>query len=240
MEFHHVALALPEIASATGFLVGTLGGVADSGGPGDGFRWAAWRYAGGGRIEAIEPTGPLGFLHRFLTRRGPGIHHVTFKVAGLGAACDRAGAAGFQVVDRDERDPDWQTAYLRPREALGIVVQLGQASGRAPLRPAAVPPGPPGPPSPVAVVGLRMRARSAHRARRLWGTVLGGQESGAETDDLVYRWEGSPMRIAVEIAPAADEGPVAIEVASERALRLPAAPVPGLGTVFVERPHVAG
>jgi hypothetical protein len=40
------------------------------------------------------------------------------------------------------------------------------------------------------------------------------------------------MRLAVEIDPARDEGPVAIELASGRAIALPDGPHPALGTVF--------
>jgi hypothetical protein len=40
------------------------------------------------------------------------------------------------------------------------------------------------------------------------------------------------MRLAVEIVPDADEGPLAIEYASARAVDLVDTPVPGLGAVF--------
>jgi hypothetical protein len=40
------------------------------------------------------------------------------------------------------------------------------------------------------------------------------------------------MRLAVEIDPARDEGPVVIELASARAIALPDGPHPALSTVF--------
>ena len=40
------------------------------------------------------------------------------------------------------------------------------------------------------------------------------------------------MRLAVEIAPDAEEGPLAIEYASARAVDLADSPVPALGTAF--------
>ena len=92
-RFDHIAIAMDRLADAPAVLVGVLGGRADRGGPGRAFRWGTWRYEGGGRLEVIEPdaaAGPDGFLQRFLERHGPGIHHVTFKVPDLRAACDRA------------------------------------------------------------------------------------------------------------------------------------------------------
>jgi methylmalonyl-CoA/ethylmalonyl-CoA epimerase len=234
VRLDHVAIAVHRLADAVPVLVGRLGGVPDAGAPSEVFRWGTWRFAGGGRIEAIEPRGEDGFLHRFLARRGPGIHHVTFKVPSLRAACERAAAHGYRVVGYDDRHPHWKEAFLHPKEALGIVVQLAEASGRPPRR-AEPPPGLPDPPPPVTVVGLRMRARSAERARVQWGSLLEG--AGGEEDGLlVYRWPESPLRLAVEVDPGAEEGPLCIEVTSPRALELGPGPQPGLGTVFTVLP----
>jgi catechol 2,3-dioxygenase-like lactoylglutathione lyase family enzyme len=231
----HVAIGMDRIADATDFIVGRLGGRAESGGPGSGFRWACWRFDGGGRIEVIEPAGADGFLHRFLAARGPGIHHVTFKVRSLAKAITRAEALGYRVVGRDESDPDWIVAYLHPKEALGIVVQLGQSGSRSGRRPTEVPAGPPDPPAAARVLGLRTRVRSAERARLQWERALGGTATHAPENALAFHWTGSPMRIVAEIAPDAEEGPVAIELGPDPAVPggLPSGPVAPLGTVFV-------
>ena len=234
-KLDHVAIGMPRIADATDFLVGRLGGRADSGGPGGGFRWACWRFDGGGRIEVIEPAGADGFVSRFLAARGPGIHHVTFKVSSLAEAAERAEAQGYRIVGRDESDPDWLVAYLHPKEAQGIVVQLGQSGGRYGRRPWEVPTGPAEPPAAARVLGLRTRARSVERARIQWEQALGGTLVQAPAGELVFRWPGSPMRIVVEIRPDAEEAPLAIELGPEPPLpvRLPPGPVPPLGTVFL-------
>ena len=52
----------------------------------------------------------------------------------------------------------------------------------------------------------------------------------------MYRWPGSPMRIAIDIDASADEGPVAIEYASDRPVTLAATPHPVLGAVFRQVP----
>jgi hypothetical protein len=231
-RFDHIAIAMHRIADATDVLVGRLGGRPLSGGPGGGFRWAAWRFEGDGSVEVIEPAGADGFLDRFLATRGPGLHHVTFKVARLADAGARAEAQGYRLVGRDESDPDWRVAYLHPKEALGIVVQLGQSAGRYGRRPWEVPEGPAAPPPAARVLGLRARARSADRARLQWERALGGALVHVLPDELVFRWPGSPMRIVTEITPDAEEGPVAIDLAPGRDPGLPAGPVPLLGAAF--------
>jgi hypothetical protein len=157
---------------------------------------------------------------------------VTFKVSSLAEAAARAEAQGYRLVGRDESDPDWLVAYLHPKEALGIVVQLGQSGGRYGRRPHKVPAGPPSPPPPVRVLGLRCRVQSVDRARRQWERALGGVQAHATASELVFRWPGSPMRIVAEIAPDGEEGSLAIDLAPGRDVGLPDGPVGPLGTAF--------
>jgi len=234
LEFDHIAIAVPRMADAPPVLVGSLGGTpTGDGGPAGAYTWAQWGFAGGGRLEILEPLGEDGFLHRFLAARGPGIHHVTFRVPSLREACDRARAHGYRIVGYDDSDPRWAEAFLHPKEALGVVVQLAESrqAGSAPRPAWPAPPGPPDPPPAVTIVGLRTRARSAERADTQWGRVLLGRR-GPAGGAFVYRWPGSPMRIAVEVDPDAEEGPLAIEFASARTVGLPPTPHPVLGAVF--------
>jgi len=48
------------------------------------------------------------------------------------------------------------------------------------------------------------------------------------------------MRIVAEIAPDAEEGPVAIELGPERDVGLPAGPIAPLGTTFTIDRRLAG
>ena len=235
IRFDHIAIAVPRLADAPAFLVGELGGTPAHGGTAGAYTFGQWRFRDGGRLEILEPRGADGFLHRFLAQRGPGIHHVTFLVPSLREACDRAGAHSYTIVGYDDSDVRWQEAFLHPKQALGIVVQLAApqpGSGDAGRRRWVAPPGPPKPPPPVTVLGLRMVARSRARAETQWGRVLGGEASEGAAGVVTYRWPGSPMRIVVEVDPARDEGPMAIELEGVRALALSAGPHPVLGAVF--------
>jgi catechol 2,3-dioxygenase-like lactoylglutathione lyase family enzyme len=233
IAFDHIALALPRMADAVPFLVGVLGGVAHSGARGGPeFRFGTWRYDGGGRIEVIEPAGANGFVHRFLASRGPGLHHVTFKVPSLDEACERARARGYDIVGHDDSYDDWKTAFLHPKQALGIVVQFAETSGASEPTHWTPPATIDHPPAPVTVLGLRMRVSDAERARVQWEEILHGTCARPSAHQLVYRWPDSPMVITIDLDPSGAEGPVAIELASRRPLDLPGGPVPALGTTF--------
>lgn len=222
--FDHIALAAPRIAAAPDFLVGELGGESGFGGPAGEYTFWHWDYTGGGRIEVIEPDGaPGGFVHRFLESRGPGIHHVTFKVPSLRDACERARGAGYEIVGFNDANAHWQEAFLHPKQALGVVVQMVESApreggdehrwGEPPPQPADAPPS-------VEVVGLRMRSGDRDASIRQWHDVLGG-ELVDRGDELVFRWSGSSMRVAVTLEQGAPNESVAIEVRADRDLHLP-------------------
>ncbi|TFG94175.1 MAG: hypothetical protein E4H11_07250 [Myxococcales bacterium] len=241
----HVAIAVPDATLAPSFLVGELGARRHDAGPGVGFRWWQWRFEGGGVIEILEPDGPPGgFLHRFLAARGPGVHHVTFKVPDLHAAARRARDHGFEVVGQSEAFPGWKEAFLHPRQAQGIVVQLAESGPAATQPPGAArewpfPEEPAVAPQPAELVGLRLAGASAERALHQWRDLLGGN---AETrnGELHFRWPGSPLRIAVEIGADAPEGPLAIELLPRAHLPLPEGPHPMLGIPFRTQGRRAG
>lgn len=215
----HIAIALPSISRAPDLLVGVLGGVPDKSRPAGVFRWATWRFEGGGCIEILEPVGAEGFIHRFLAAHGPGVHHVTFKVPRLSEVCRRAQGLGYDIVGRDESDPSWKEAFLHPKQAQGIVVQLVEtapAPGPDPDPARSIPPGLPDPPSPVRILGLRLHAHSADRALTQWRDLLDGRVEATGAGGLIFRWADSPMRLAVDVDATGVEGPIALELASDR------------------------
>jgi methylmalonyl-CoA/ethylmalonyl-CoA epimerase len=235
IQFDHIAIAVPRIADAPPYLMGVLGGAPFFGMSADVFRFGQWEFDGGGRIEVLEPRGDDGFLHRFLAARGAGIHHVTFKVPSLRETRARATALGYGVVGYNATVPRWQEAFLHPKDALGIVVQIVESPDEPPRghwrKP---PPMPASPPPPVRLLGLRLAAHSAEHAQRQWAALLGGQEA-VEAGRHVFRWPGSPLYIAVDVAASAEEGPTAIEIAPpSRPVSGLGAPAPALGTVFVD------
>jgi methylmalonyl-CoA/ethylmalonyl-CoA epimerase len=210
----HVAFGVRHIDSAALSLMNCLGAEPYMSGPGIEFRGAQVRAPGGGLIELIEPDGgPEGFLARFLEMRGPGIHHVTFKVPKIEVARDALDASGYEIVGFSDAVPGWKEMFLHPKQAQGIVIQIAEADpslddGWSDAWP--YPTGKP-PSSPVTVRGFRLNAGNTERAQRQWGAVLGGRRSrDGELD--VFEWPDSPLRIAVQSDSELPDGPVGIEI----------------------------
>jgi methylmalonyl-CoA/ethylmalonyl-CoA epimerase len=123
----HVAVAVRSLRNALALYRDALGGEFLMGGDaGVSWRWAQFRYPGGGKIEILEPLGE-GFLSKFLDRHGEGLHHVTFKTDDLEAAIAQVEAQGYELVDIDLESEHWKEAFLRPSKAHGTLIQLAQS-----------------------------------------------------------------------------------------------------------------
>jgi methylmalonyl-CoA/ethylmalonyl-CoA epimerase len=78
------------------------------------------------QIELLEPRDPGGPVAKFLARRGPGIHHVCYRVPNLDQALERCRAAGYQLIDQVPRRGAHgrRIAFLHPQSTAGILLEL--------------------------------------------------------------------------------------------------------------------
>jgi|SRR5687768_4627797 len=130
IDLDHVAVAVEDRTVLWPRYAYELGGMWVSGGEATGFAAAQVRFANGMKLEVLEPWAveQNDFLRRFLDRNGPGPHHLTFKVKDIVAALADAEAAGYHPVAVDLTFDEWKEAFLHPKDAPGIVVQLAQSA----------------------------------------------------------------------------------------------------------------
>jgi methylmalonyl-CoA/ethylmalonyl-CoA epimerase len=135
--FDHAAHAAPRMADLLAIYRDQLGGELLYGGDNTrvGYRGVVLGFPGGGKVELLEPLPGSAFLDSFFARHPlGGLHHLTFRVADLGAAIDRARDRGFAVIGENHDDPDWREAFLHPRSAGGVLIQFVQAPAGFPAR----------------------------------------------------------------------------------------------------------
>jgi methylmalonyl-CoA epimerase len=81
---------------------------------------------GESRIELLEPTRDTSPVHRFLSRRGPGIHHIAVRVDDIEAALDRFKQIGARLIDSTPRAGAGNTrvAFIHPSSMDGVLLEL--------------------------------------------------------------------------------------------------------------------
>lgn len=126
----HIAIGVNDLADTTALLE-LVGATFRSGGDflAGGFRWSQFDLPGSMKMELLQPLDPSDdqhFLVRFLASRGEGVHHVTFKVTDIDAAVARARSLGFEVVGVNTSSDSWKEAFVHPKSAHGVVVQMAQ------------------------------------------------------------------------------------------------------------------
>jgi len=127
--FDHVSVAVEDI-EASQPLISLIGAQRIGGGTSrrGGFAWAQYSLPGGGKIELIAPVDPdpQNFLRRFIDDRGEGLHHLTFKVYNLAQAVNAAQSLGFTITGIDDSHPAWKEAFVHPKSAHGVLIQLAE------------------------------------------------------------------------------------------------------------------
>ena len=130
IHLDHVAVAMEHRTLGWPRYVRDLPGQWLGGGGTAGFWSEQIEYANGMKVELLHPTDVEinDFLRRFLDRNGPGPHHLTFKVGDIRTALEHAESAGYPPVGVNLDNPGWQEAFLHPKSAPGIVVQLAHSA----------------------------------------------------------------------------------------------------------------
>ena len=84
--------------------------------------------AGASKLELLEATTPDSTIAKYVGRRGPGLHHITFRVDDLPAALEALKARGVRLIDEVPRPGAEHAlvAFIHPSSAHGVLVELKQ------------------------------------------------------------------------------------------------------------------
>ena len=126
-RIHHVAVVVEDIQAVLGFWGKALGlelthteEVADQQAK------IACFPTGESEIELVEPTSETSGMARYLTKRGPGMHHICFEVDDLIQALATLKAQGIRLIDETPRPggAGKRIAFIHPESTQGVLVEL--------------------------------------------------------------------------------------------------------------------
>jgi methylmalonyl-CoA/ethylmalonyl-CoA epimerase len=80
--------------------------------------------------QTLAATG-AGVVQRFVDKRGPGLHHIAYRVDSIDAALEDLRDRGVALIDETARAGGMGTriAFLHPRAAGGVLVELVEEGG---------------------------------------------------------------------------------------------------------------
>lgn len=80
------------------------------------------------KIELVASTDPEGVIAKYLSKKGPGLHHLAFAVADIRAEMARLAAEGFTLLSPEPKPgaDNKLVCFLHPKDTNGVLVELCQ------------------------------------------------------------------------------------------------------------------
>jgi methylmalonyl-CoA/ethylmalonyl-CoA epimerase len=93
--------------------------------PSQGVEAAAMRV-GEGRVELLRALGEDTAVGKFITNRGPGMHHVAYEVSDLRGQLRRLAEQGVELIDEEPHEGLFglEVAFVHPHAAHGVLAEL--------------------------------------------------------------------------------------------------------------------
>ncbi|UCG89491.1 MAG: methylmalonyl-CoA epimerase [Gemmatimonadota bacterium] len=129
MEFDaqvaHIGIAVPSLTDAVAFYRDVLRLEPSPPVTADGASIVSL-HLGDTEVELMEPVTPDGPVAKFIHKRGPGIHHICFRVPDLDRALDECRRLNYRLIDETPRPGAGgrRVAFVHPKSTGGILLEL--------------------------------------------------------------------------------------------------------------------
>ncbi len=79
-------------------------------------------------LELLEPTGEDSTIRKFLTKRGPGIHHICLRVKGIDQILEQLKSKGVRLINETAKQGahNCRVAFIHPASTGGVLIELSE------------------------------------------------------------------------------------------------------------------
>ena len=79
-------------------------------------------------LELLEPMGPESPIRKFLDKRGPGIHHICFRVADIREALIKLKKQNVRLINEEPKlgAHNCMVAFIHPSATGGVLIELSE------------------------------------------------------------------------------------------------------------------
>ncbi|MEN2464761.1 methylmalonyl-CoA epimerase [Ornithinibacillus sp. FSL M8-0202] len=91
----------------------------------------AFLKIGESRFELLEPLEESSAIHKFIEKKGEGIHHIALDVDDIQARINSLSKNGVQLINAEPKQGSHQSqiAFLHPKSAHGVLFELCEEAG---------------------------------------------------------------------------------------------------------------
>lgn len=128
IKLDHIGIATPEIQESHFF---KWLGLQDGGSeevPTENVKVGFFGTDNGANIELLEPTSPESPIAKFLDKRGPGIHHICFRVEDIDSVVEDLKSQGVRFINEEPRPGahNCRVVFIHPKSTGGVLVELSE------------------------------------------------------------------------------------------------------------------
>lgn len=80
------------------------------------------------KIELLQATNQDSPIHKFIEKKGEGIHHIAFEVEDIESELKRLESEGFKLIHKEPKKgaDNKMIAFLHPKFTNGVLIELCQ------------------------------------------------------------------------------------------------------------------
>jgi methylmalonyl-CoA/ethylmalonyl-CoA epimerase len=135
-KINHIAIAVADISGALSFWRDALGLAVDQVEDVPSQKAVvAFLPCGDSEVELVKPTAEDTGVAKFLAERGGGIHHLCIEVDDIDAMLLQLKTKGVLLINETAVElPGRKMAFVHPKSAGGVLVELYQLTGKDPAQ----------------------------------------------------------------------------------------------------------
>jgi methylmalonyl-CoA/ethylmalonyl-CoA epimerase len=79
-------------------------------------------------IELLEPTTSDSVIAKFLSKKGPGIHHICYRVKDIEKVMEKLKNEGVRLLDEKPRKGahNCKVCFIHPKDCSGVLIELSE------------------------------------------------------------------------------------------------------------------
>lgn len=128
IELDHIGIATPNLSESNFFQLLGLKDLGTEEVPTEKVKVGFFETGNNATVELLEPTSEDSTIAKFMEKKGPGIHHICFRVQGIDELVQKLKAEGVRLINEEPRPGahNCRVVFIHPKSTGGVLVELSE------------------------------------------------------------------------------------------------------------------